>query len=285
MVPVELYYFIEVAQTLNLSRAAERLGIAQPSLSTAMQRLEKSMGIELLSRHKKGVLLTPAGKQLLSDSKELLQLWEGIKNKAQASILEVQGTISIGCHPTLAIHNTKKFLPSLLEQFEKLNIHLKHDISRKIVEQVINFNIDIGIVVDPIRHPDLIIHHLYYDETSFWVNQEQFNCDYVNHEHKILICDPELTKTQILIKKAQKLGFRFSRLLTSSNFQVIQSLVTHGCGIGLLPKTSALQSHNPLIQLKNLPTFREQACLIYRYESKKIKAIQTIVKAIKQNIA
>jgi len=54
----ELEYFLEVANTLNLSRASERLGLSQPSLSLAIKRLELSIGTQLFIRHKQGVTLT-----------------------------------------------------------------------------------------------------------------------------------------------------------------------------------------------------------------------------------
>ena len=72
----ELKYFLEVANTKNLSRASERLGISQPTLSVAIKRLENSIGTELLIRQKRGVALTQAGKQLLIHAKQLLQYWE-----------------------------------------------------------------------------------------------------------------------------------------------------------------------------------------------------------------
>lgn len=56
--PADLSYFIEVGNVLNLSRAAERLGISQPSLTLSIQRLEHSVGTALLIRSNKGVTLT-----------------------------------------------------------------------------------------------------------------------------------------------------------------------------------------------------------------------------------
>ena len=70
--PSDLTYFIEVAHTKNLSRAAERLGITQPSLTLAIQRIEHSLGTDVLIRSKKGVVLTKAGRSLLIHSKTLM---------------------------------------------------------------------------------------------------------------------------------------------------------------------------------------------------------------------
>ena len=84
--PSDLCYFVEVANTLNISRAAERAGISQPSLTLAMQRLEEAIGTPLLCRSKSGVTLTQAGKQLLEHTKQLLHLWAQVKGQALARL-------------------------------------------------------------------------------------------------------------------------------------------------------------------------------------------------------
>lgn len=61
MSPQEIRYFVEIAGTLNFSRAAERLGVSQPTLTHAMNRLESDLGIRLFHRSKQGVQLTTAG--------------------------------------------------------------------------------------------------------------------------------------------------------------------------------------------------------------------------------
>ena len=55
-----LRYFVAIAEERSITRAAERLWIAQPGLSTQVRRLEAELGIQLLNRHTRGVELTPA---------------------------------------------------------------------------------------------------------------------------------------------------------------------------------------------------------------------------------
>ncbi|WP_229816136.1 LysR family transcriptional regulator [Streptomyces lucensis] len=79
----ELMYFVTAAEELNITRAAERLGIAQPPLSRAIRRLERRMGVRLLERTSRGVTLTPAGEVLLADGRKALDAMEAAVRRAQ----------------------------------------------------------------------------------------------------------------------------------------------------------------------------------------------------------
>jgi DNA-binding transcriptional LysR family regulator len=79
----ELAYFVAVAEELHFTRAAERLGIAQPPLSRAVSRLERRMGVRLLERTSRRVELTPAGRVFLDECRRLLQSLDGAVRRTQ----------------------------------------------------------------------------------------------------------------------------------------------------------------------------------------------------------
>jgi DNA-binding transcriptional LysR family regulator len=79
----ELAYFIAVAEELHFGRAAQRLGMAQPPLSRAIQQLERRMGVTLLERTSRGVNLTPAGTVFLAESHKALDAAMAAVRRAQ----------------------------------------------------------------------------------------------------------------------------------------------------------------------------------------------------------
>ncbi len=274
----DLQYFIELAQTLNFSRASERIGISQPSLSVAIKRLEFSIGAELFIRSKHKVLLTPAGKNLLTHSKQLLQLWNKTKANCLASQDEVQGDIIFGCHHSVALTILPKILPALLKTYPKLGLQLKHDLSRKIAEEIIDYTIDIGIVVNPIKHPDLIIKKMYDDEVSCW-QSPSFDANAT--QDNIIICDPNLTQTQWILKKLKNKNIKYTRMITTSNLEVAASLAAQGTGIAILPSKVAESYQSALKPSPHAPIYHDEICFAYRHENRNIKAIQVIIGAIK----
>ncbi len=271
--PADLTYFVEVANTLNVSRAAERLGISQPSLSLALQRLEHAVGAPLLTRSKRGVALTQAGKQLLQQARLLLQSWDELRAGALASMNEIQGSYTIGCHPSVALYLLGRFLPQLMRDHPKLDVRLRHDLSRKIAEDVISMKIDVGVVVNPVQHPDLVIHRLCEDEVTLWAAPAA--------NRSVLICDPDLLQSQSLLKKLKKAGMDFSRTINSSSLEVIADLTAQGCGIGILPARVADRALKKIARVPKAPVFFDEHCLIYRAENKNVKSIQALNAAIR----
>ncbi|MGE0529302.1 MAG: LysR family transcriptional regulator [Bdellovibrionales bacterium] len=279
--PTDLNYFLEVASALNVSRAAERLGISQPALTVSMQRLEHTIGTALLIRGKKGVALTQAGKQLLAHARDLSQRWEAVKTRALASMHEIQGSYTLGCHVSVALYSLPGFMADLLEQQSELELRLTHDLSRKITERVIQMEVDIGIVVNPVRHPDLVIRKLCDDEVTLWVGKGKRKIQDIRSGEAVLICDPELIQTQHLVRNLKKGGIRYRRILASSNLEVVTELAASGAGVAILPgRVASRAAAQGLQRLSRAPIFHDEICVLYRVENKSVRSIRALADRI-----
>lgn len=282
----DITYFLEVAHTRNISRAAERLGITQPSLSVAMKRLEDALGVTLFVRGRSGVQLTKAGTELLRKGRLLLLSWEQLKADVNKKETGVSGQYVIGCHPSVALYSLSHFLPGLIQQHPELEIKLVHDLSRKVTEGVISFEIDFGIVVNPIRHPELVIRDLCSDDVLLWTAAKPSLTQSLDSRTGVLVCDLNLIQVQKLLGDLQKRKQAFKRIIHSSSLEVIADLTAAGAGLGILPNRVATRANAQKLKPldERLPVFKDQVCLVYRADLQKTKGSQTIIDAIRKSV-
>jgi DNA-binding transcriptional LysR family regulator len=279
--PQDIRYFLEIAQTQNLSHAAVRLGVSQPSLTVAIHRLEQSLKAQLLIRSRRGVQLTPAGRHLIAHSRKFLEMWEELKSETGDAQNEVRGHFTLGCHSSVGLYALPEVLARAMSEHSELHIELRHDLSRKILEAVANVRIDLGVVINPVRHPDLILKKLGEDQVAFWARP-----GISEKLQKTLICDPDLVQSQDLIKQAKKKGFHFERYLPTSSLELVSEMARAGAGVGIIPgRVAARHSAKQLVPLKNSPVFRDEIFIAHRVENRQVKSIQTLVELISQHFA
>lgn len=262
----DIKYFLHVAHTLNITRASEIAGVTQPTLSYSVKRLENELGGDLLIRLKNGVQLTKLGKDFLQKSSKLIIEWEGLKKITNNS--SVGGKFTLGVHPSVGLYVLPCFLPKLIKESPDIEFHLAHALSREITEKVISWKLDFGIVVNPKKHPDLVIAELCQDRIGLFSTTKAKD---------MLIFDKELTQSNSIIKKMK---LKFQHQTTTSNLEIIAKLTSIGYGTGILPERVAKQYKNLKLLDENL-IYKDRICLVYRHERHKDISGQTIISHIK----
>src|SRR5215218_3436500 len=131
-----LRYFQAVAEELSYSRAAERLRIAQPALSRAVQEVEAELGAPLLERNRRTVRLTPAGQVLLREAGILFERWEEAMRRVRRTAAGEEGELRLGyIGPP-----TQPFLGRLLheyrQRFPRVSIHLEERTPERVWEML-----------------------------------------------------------------------------------------------------------------------------------------------------
>jgi DNA-binding transcriptional LysR family regulator len=92
----ELRYLVAVAEAGHVGRAAERLFISQPSLSYALRKLERELGVVLLERHARGVTLTEAGRDVVAEARRALRAADRVQAAAERHAAGIAGRLRIG---------------------------------------------------------------------------------------------------------------------------------------------------------------------------------------------
>lgn len=111
----DLRYFVAVAEELHFTKAAQRLHIAQPTLSRQIRQLERQLGVVLFDRNQRSVALTVAGKDLLEGAMVILDQWDRTSSGLQAAgeVLRVgaQATIDVGLIGDLERNSETRLAP------------------------------------------------------------------------------------------------------------------------------------------------------------------------------
>lgn len=273
----DLTYFYEAAHELNLSQAAKKLGVTQPSLSIAINRLEKSLDAPLFIRHRQGVTLTQSGERLKNHVKDLLLKWKNTQSSIQSLSNEVNGSVSVGCHIALAPH-LSQVTSELLQKHPLLEIQFRNDSSARMTESVIDGTLDIAIVYDPIKHPDLIMRKVQDVELTFW---QSSSC---NTNHEIIICDPQVPVMQRLLKEIEK-SQSAVRVCSVGLYDMTANLTSCGAGLGIMPTcVVAKQYSDKLTRVENAPALTCEMFLIYRSENRDMQAREVVLAALKSLI-
>ncbi|HPI40132.1 MAG TPA: LysR family transcriptional regulator, partial [Pseudobdellovibrionaceae bacterium] len=197
----DLEYFLAVCRTLNLSRASEKLGVTQPTLSLAMKRLESRSNSQLFIRLKSGLRLTRSGELLRTQAHLALNQLGSIFDKLSLEESIPQGVFTLGLHPSVALYTLPKILPNIYEKYPSVQINIHSEISREITAKVIDFKIDFGLVMNPTKHPDLVLRHLLNDEFTLFLPSKKT---------ERLFLDPRLTQSHWLLKKIKKTKYEFN---------------------------------------------------------------------------
>ena len=139
-------YFVAVAEVGNVTRAAERLSISQPALSTAIRQLEAQLGVELLDRRARRVGLTPAGELLLRRGRELLEHADAVVEEVRERHASPAGRLRLGVSPTARYGLAPALLTDAAAQAPAIMLYASEDTTGALLRDVVDGRLDLAIV-------------------------------------------------------------------------------------------------------------------------------------------
>ena len=150
-----LRYFVAVAEELNITRAAERLHTAQPSLSQQIRQLELILGVPLFCRDKHHLELTEAGRVFLGESRTILKNVEHAITLARQAARAEAGQITLGMVPGPESKVFSRTVPTLLRNYPDIQIILRSLTSPEQIVALQNKGINVGFLRGPIEDEEI----------------------------------------------------------------------------------------------------------------------------------
>jgi LysR family transcriptional regulator, benzoate and cis,cis-muconate-responsive activator of ben and cat genes len=253
-----LRYFQAVAEDLNFSKAAQRLRVAQPALSRAVKELEGMLGLELLARTRRSVVLTPAGAVLLTETRLLLQRLEESIRRVQRTAAGEEGELRLGyIGPP-----TQTFLGRIVKEFRRryprVTVVLEERTPERVWEMVARGRLAVGLTRPVLPHHTLGLQTLVLRQERLWAalpkdhplsKRRIIDWRQLAQEPLIILSRREgVSLHDAVLAACRRAGFMPTLAHTPSLINTVLSYVEAGAGIGIISDSICLLGHGlPLV--------------------------------------
>ncbi|BEO86632.1 LysR substrate-binding domain-containing protein [Serratia marcescens] len=165
----QLRVFVAIARHGSFSRAGEAIGLTQSAISHSVKELEAEVGVRLLDRTTREVVLTDAGLRLANRVERLLDELQAALLDARSFGVQRSGTVRVATSQTISAHLMPQCIAAGEREYPEIRIMLRDQAQQQVLHSVRNAEVDFGIVVDPVQAVDL-------------------ECEAVLHEPFLLLC-------------------------------------------------------------------------------------------------
>jgi LysR family hydrogen peroxide-inducible transcriptional activator len=247
----DLKYLVAVAEHGHFGRAAEACYVSQPALSMQIMKLEEYLGIKLLERTNKSVLLTDHGVQIVQRARHILSQIDEMREMAAQAKDPFRGELRLGVFPTLAPYFLPIMMPHLAARYPKLTFYLVEEQTAVLIDKLKNGKLDAALLASPTQEKNLTGIPLFQEEflLATAVTHPLAKLKTVRQQHlegqPLLL----LEEGHCLREQALSVCYRMQTTETpdfrATSLETLRHMVSAGVGVTLMPKL-ACHSHQSL---------------------------------------
>lgn len=154
-----LKIFCDVVRWASFSRGAAENGISQSSASQAVHQLESRLGLKLIDRSKRPLVLTAQGKVYYEGCRELVGRYEELENRVKALVDEhkVNGTVGVASIYSVGMHHMSRYVKTFEARYPEASVRLEYLHPTRVVERVAGGEADLGLISYPRKWPELTV--------------------------------------------------------------------------------------------------------------------------------
>lgn len=257
-----LRYFITLADTRHFSKAAAACFVSQPTLSTQIRKLEEELGVQLVERAPRRVMLTPIGEDIASRARNVLRDIDELRMLCKRSRDPAAGTLRIGIFPTLAPYLLPHVITAVRQQFPQLNLQLFEEKTDDVLCMLRQGQIDAGLLALPIDDDSLQAYELFEEpfvlampDDHELIGKKQITLDDLHNHELLLLEDGHCLRDQAL-EVCKRVGAHERVDFHATSMETLRQMVAMGAGMTLMP-TLAIQPPVPMTPNLKLRRFSE----------------------------
>lgn len=250
-------YFVAVAEHLSFTKAAKAMFTTQPTISKQIASLERELGVQLFIRSNRNVVLTPPGKLLYEEFKELLKRVDQTFNKVKSYNIKRENKLLIGLHSLMDIHRLiPNFFKSFTDEFPNIELIIKSYSFKELRENLLEGNLDLVFtyffeqagndIIDRIPISRCYSRLYFSSQLPFSTKKNLSLTDFQN-ECFIRLDDEESPISSTYIKHlCKKFGFKPKRIILANNLENIVFYVESGLGVTVLGSSFRIKQNNKI---------------------------------------
>lgn len=235
----QLRTFITVAETENLTKAAEQLFMTPPSVSAQLKALEEELKIVLFVRTSRGMKLTEAGTLLKGKAEQTLLAAEAFVQQATALQTSLTGQLTIGINATPGFLRIAPFAQCLKAEHPQVSLKFVNSSTGKILQELLKGILDAGYIFGPVNHPALAgiqvcVAELVVAAPAAWANRVT-TADWADLAQMPWIGSADYCPwEQIVDERFQQSGATYRRIVQADDEAIKYELISAGVGLALL---------------------------------------------------
>ncbi|MBK7950630.1 MAG: hydrogen peroxide-inducible genes activator [Deltaproteobacteria bacterium] len=237
----QLECFVAVAELSSYRRAAERLRLSQPTLTSHVLGLESLLGVRLFERSRAGTLVTPIGRDLLPAARAVLEQTQGLLDFAASATRGPAGTYRLGVKPTLGPYFLPHVLPVLHRRYASLRLYVREAVPRDLEAGLENGDFDLILTALPVELPRATVVPLFREPLRLVLPADHPLARRERIEPADLIGESVLTIDahhhfhRQIAEVCERLGARLRRDWEGTSLDTLRQMVVMGMGIAFLP--------------------------------------------------
>ena len=283
----DLRYFVAVSELGHFGHAAQKCNISQPTLSGQIKKLEQELGITLLERTNRRVMLTETGAQIAQSARRILREVDDIYGIAQSSHDPLSGKFRLGAFPTLSTY----IFPSLVEMVKQhmpdLRLILIEEKTAILVDKLRQGEIDAALLALPLQDNFLVTHKLFDDEFFLAVPSGHELTRYKTidqtrlRDHRLLLLEEGHCLRDQALDVCQLNGISEEQDFKATGLETLRQMVRAGTGITFIPEIAkhAVEPGIEYIPFK-APAPRRQIGLVWRKTTTRHAVLERLVQSL-----
>jgi LysR family transcriptional regulator, hydrogen peroxide-inducible genes activator len=231
-----------LARLGSFTKAAEEVGIAQPSLSEQIAKLEQGLSSVLVERLGRRIELTPAGLALLPKARAILEDAAALPHYLETVRTGLGGALRVGAIPTILPYFLAPRLQKFVEKFPEIDLHLREATTPELIKQVEEGILDVAVLSLPVEGDTLVMRELFRERIHLAVpdfhvlaHAEKVMLRRVSDERLLILKDGHCLRDETLTI-CDRARARFAENFEADQFASIFELIRAGFGVSLVPE-------------------------------------------------